>query len=85
MIVDRAQHEGVAFPISIRVKNGSARARAARLFYPQEQTSSAGASMFVWCHFRTCAKRQRCLSRRQQRSKMLTVARAAGSELGERS
>jgi hypothetical protein len=33
------------------VKNGSVQARAARLFYPQEQTSSAGASMSVWCQY----------------------------------
>jgi hypothetical protein len=37
------------------VKNGSVRARAARPFYPQEQTSSACPSMSVWCcHERTC-------------------------------
>jgi hypothetical protein len=31
------------------VKNGSVRARAARPFYPQEQTSSACPGMSVWC------------------------------------
>jgi hypothetical protein len=31
------------------VKNGRVRARAARPFYPQEQTSSACPSMSVWC------------------------------------
>jgi hypothetical protein len=31
------------------VKNGSARVRAARPFYPQEQTSSACPNMSVWC------------------------------------
>ncbi len=30
-------------------KNGSVRARAARPFYPQEQTSSACPDMSVWC------------------------------------
>src|SRR6266481_10081707 len=33
----------------IWVKNGSARVRAARPFYPQEQTSSACPGMSVWC------------------------------------
>src|SRR5260370_26909458 len=40
------------------VKNGSVRARAARPFYPQEQTSSACTDMSVWCHFRTHAPQQ---------------------------
>ena len=31
------------------VKNGSARVRAARPFYPQVQTSSACPGMCVWC------------------------------------
>src|SRR4030088_827853 len=31
-------------------QNGSVRARAARPFYPQVQTSSACPSMSVWCH-----------------------------------
>jgi len=34
------------------VKNGSVRARAARPFYPQEQTSSACPGMSVWCQKR---------------------------------
>src|SRR5450432_1555854 len=34
------------------VKNGSVRARAARPFYPQVQTSSACPSRSVWCHER---------------------------------
>jgi hypothetical protein len=34
-------------------KNGSVRVRAARLFYPQEQTSSARPGMSVWCHEQT--------------------------------
>src|SRR5260370_15451052 len=37
------------------VKNGSVRARAARPFYPQEQTQSACPSMSVWCHKRSSA------------------------------
>jgi hypothetical protein len=44
------------------VKNGSVRARAARPFYPQEQTSSACPGMPVWCHFRTHAPQQNCIS-----------------------
>jgi hypothetical protein len=36
-----------------RVKNGSVRARAARPFYPQDQTSSACPDMSVWCHEQT--------------------------------
>jgi hypothetical protein len=31
------------------VKNGGVQARAARPFYPQEQTSSACPGMSVWC------------------------------------
>src|SRR5450631_4944328 len=38
------------------VKNGSVRARVARPFYPQEQTSSACPGMSVWCHNRTFAR-----------------------------
>jgi len=36
-------------------KNGSVWARAARPFYPQEQTSSACPGMSVWCQQRTHA------------------------------
>ena len=40
------------------VKNGSVRARAARRFYPQVQTSSACPGMSVWCHKQSsCAGR----------------------------
>jgi hypothetical protein len=35
------------------VKNGSVRARVARPFYPQEQTSSACPGMPVWCQLLT--------------------------------
>jgi hypothetical protein len=51
-------------------QNGSVRARAARLFYPQVQTSSACSGMSVWCHDRKCGPqgiapnvqgRRRCL------------------------
>jgi hypothetical protein len=42
------------------VKNGSVQARAARPFYPQEQTSSACPGMSVWCHIRTYAPQQSC-------------------------
>jgi hypothetical protein len=35
------------------VKNGSVRARAARPFYPQVQTSSPGPGMSVWCQMLT--------------------------------
>jgi hypothetical protein len=35
------------------VKNGSVRVRAARPFYPQQQTSSACPGMSVWCQFQT--------------------------------
>src|SRR5712664_193226 len=38
--------------IPLWVQNGSVRARAARPLYPQEQTSSACASMSVWCQQR---------------------------------
>jgi hypothetical protein len=38
--------------MSAWVKNGSVRARAARPFYPQEQTSSACPGMSVWCQHR---------------------------------
>src|ERR1700682_5695943 len=34
------------------IKNGNVRARAARPFYPQEQTSSACPGMSVWCQER---------------------------------
>src|SRR3982074_1783784 len=44
----------------LSVKNGSVRARAARPFYPLEQTSSACPSMSVWCQFRTFASSPRC-------------------------
>src|SRR5258706_9915463 len=37
------------------VKNGSVRTRAARPFYPQEQTSSACPGMSVWCQYQTLA------------------------------
>jgi hypothetical protein len=35
--------------IRVGFKNGNVRARAARLFYPQVQTSSACPGMSVWC------------------------------------
>jgi hypothetical protein len=39
-------------------KNGSVRARAARPFYPQVQTSSACPGMSVWCQLLTHAPQQ---------------------------
>src|SRR5216684_1127960 len=46
-----------------KVKNGSVRARAARPFYPQEQTSSACPGMSVWCRTRTSSLWVACPAR----------------------
>jgi hypothetical protein len=48
-MLDREEPPGP--DVRIGSKNGSARARAARPFYPQVQTSSACPSMSLWCQW----------------------------------
>jgi hypothetical protein len=53
---------GLARALDLTSPYRLARVRAARPFYPLEQTPSACPSMSVWCQFRTHAAPQKCVA-----------------------